>query len=267
MGSSLIQVQLFIWLDSQDLHEIVALPTQKINFFTCPWSFTLRTITLWIKVGIVYVKENFHLTSWNLWSSLTVPEAEPAPVLTSAPELQTSSHNPWMNTCIQLTTAVYMHRGCNFAGFKPKCKTDFLPWLHHSKFFMQTQYNSEARVKFLKIPTVTATMTEQIKTANILFTHCFKTAKTKLLPCGLRSDEVKHLVQISRILGIAAKKSYFLVLLDPTLLFDPMLDKPVFWWSAHIGMVRKSHIREPGCYGMLLSPSLTSSQPCCFNRL
>lgn len=63
MGSSLIQVWLFFWLDSQALREIVALPTQKINFFTCLWSFISRTVTLWIKVGIVDVKDNFHLTT------------------------------------------------------------------------------------------------------------------------------------------------------------------------------------------------------------
>lgn len=33
MGSSLIQVRLFFWLDSQALREIVALPIRKINFF------------------------------------------------------------------------------------------------------------------------------------------------------------------------------------------------------------------------------------------
>lgn len=52
--------------------------------------------------------------------------------------MDTQHSTPWMNTCIELTTAVYMHRVCNFAGFKPKCKTDFLPWLHYSKFFMHT---------------------------------------------------------------------------------------------------------------------------------
>lgn len=131
----------------------------------------------------------------------------------------------------------------SYLGFTKWLQNDFLPWLHHSVWCRQNTI-SEARVKFLKKSTVTATTTQQIKTANFLFTHCFKAANSKLLPCGLRSDEV-HWVQISRIRQHCSQdNSYFLVL------FDPTLDRPVLWLSTCIEMVRKSHIREPGYYWM-----------------
>lgn len=148
MGSSLIHVWLFFWLDSQALCEVVALPTQEINFFTCLWSFILRTVTLWMKAGIIDVKDNFHLTSCNLWSSVTVRQSLPQSLWVPQ-SCSTNTQHPWMNTCIELTMAVYMHRGCNFAALEPKCKTDFLPWLHHSAWCRQNKI-SEARVKFLR---------------------------------------------------------------------------------------------------------------------
>lgn len=154
-----------------------------------------------------------------------------------------NTQHPWMNTCIELTMAVYINRVWNFAGFKPKCKTDFLPWLHHSKFFMQTQYNFRGKSQAFKEINCYNNYDWIDKTANILFTHCFKTANTKLLPCSLRSDEVKHLVQILRIWQYCSQENnYFLVL------FDPTLDKPVFCSSTCIEMLRKSHITEPSCY-------------------
>lgn len=89
MGSSLNQVQLSIWLDSQALRGILALSTQKINFLTCLWSFPLRTATLCINVGTVDGGDNFHFTSWDRWSSAALPKTELTTLLTSAPELQT----------------------------------------------------------------------------------------------------------------------------------------------------------------------------------
>lgn len=125
------------------------LPTQKINFLTCLWSFTLRPLTLWIKGGTVDVRENFHFTGWDPWSSVALPETEP---LLSLPEPQDCRHwlCGWIAPLSPLRLFTCMTYSPNFAGFKPKCKTNFLPWLCHSKFFIQTPYVSREESQVLK---------------------------------------------------------------------------------------------------------------------
>lgn len=127
----------------------LALPTQKINFLTCLWSFTLRPVTLWIKGGTVDVRENFHFTGWDPWSSVALPETEP---LLSLPEPQDCrvSLCGWIAPLSPLRLFTCMSYSPNFAGFKPKCKTNFLPWLCHSKFFIQTPYVSREENQVLK---------------------------------------------------------------------------------------------------------------------
>lgn len=136
------------------------LPKRSI-FFTCLWSFISRTVTLWIKVGIVDVKDNFHLTSWNLWSSDTVPEAELISVLRSAPELEIWTHNtpgwipalssPWLFTLTGYETLQDL-----------SLNAKLISYLGSTTVSSSCRHNtiSEARVKLLKKSTVTTTMTE-----------------------------------------------------------------------------------------------------------
>lgn len=164
-----------------------------------------------------------------------------------------------MNTCIEHTTAVYMHRVWNLAEFKPKCKTDFLPWFHHSKFFMQTKYNFRGKSQVFKEINCYNNYDRINKTVNnILFTHYFKTANTKLLPCGLRSDEVKQLVQILRIQWHCSQEKLFSCSVWPNTWWTCVLIKYMHWNGQE-----KSHHRAWLLPGLLK----TTSQPCCFNRL
>lgn len=123
-------------------------------------------------------------------------------VLTSAPELQTRTHNtqphgwiPALSSPQQFTCTGYV----TLQDLSQNAK--LISYVGFTTLSSSCRYNiiSEARVKLLKKSTVTATTTEQIKIANnILFAHCFKTGNTKLLPCSLRSNELKHLVQVLR---------------------------------------------------------------------
>lgn len=175
----------------------------KIIFFACLWSFILRTVTLWIKVGVLDVKDNFHLTAWNPWSSVTVPEAELTTVLTSAPEGQTWTHNIQPHGWIPALNSPQLFTCTGYVTLQDLSQNaKLISYLGFTTVSSSCRHNviSEARLKLLKKSTVTAAMTEYIKTANnILFAHCFKTANTKLLPCSLRSNEVEHLVQVIRI--------------------------------------------------------------------
>lgn len=135
------------------------LPKRSI-FFTCLWSFILRTVTLWIKVGIVDVKDNFHFTSWNL-CSVTVPEAELTPVLMSVPELEIWTHNthgwipalssPQLFTCTGYETLQDLSQNAKLISYLGFTTTN--PSCRHNPI-------SEARVKSLKKSTVTTTTTE-----------------------------------------------------------------------------------------------------------
>lgn len=82
----------------------------KINCFACLWSFILRTVTLWIKVGIVDVKDDFHLTTWNLWSSVTVPEAE---------------------------LSLRVPQNCKHGHITLNLMDEYLHWAHHSSLHAQ----------------------------------------------------------------------------------------------------------------------------------
>lgn len=161
MGSSLIQVQLFVWRWQSSSPWDCGTTYPKDKFFYLPVIFYIKDYNSVDQSRNCRCERKLspHQLKYVELSHSAWGRANPCPY--ECPRTANiNTQHPWMNTCIQLTTAVYMYRGCNFAGFKPKCKTDFLPWLHHSKFFMQTQYNSEARVKFLKKSTVTATMTK-----------------------------------------------------------------------------------------------------------
>lgn len=97
---------------------------------------------------------------WNLWSSVTVPEAELISVLRSAPELEIWTHNtpgwipalssPWLFTLTGYET---------LQDLSPNAK--LISYLG-STVSSSCRHNtiSEARVKFLKKSTVTTTMTE-----------------------------------------------------------------------------------------------------------
>lgn len=164
-----------------------------------------------------------------------------------------------MNTCIELTTAVYMYRVCNFAGFKPKCKTDFLPWLHHSKFFMQTQYNFRGKSQVFKEINCYSNY-DWIDQKNQTTFYLLTALRLQTLSfCYVVLEMVKW--SIWGYYGMAAKKTViFLFCLTQHL-------TNLFWLSMCTEMVRKSHIREPGWYWILLRLFLTTSQPCCPNRL
>lgn len=162
MGSSLIQVWLlFFWLDSQALHEIVALPTQKINFFYLSVIFYIKDCNSVDQSRNCRCERQLPPHYWNLWSSVKVPEAELISVLRSAPELEIWTHNtpgwipalssPWLFTLTGYETLQDL-----------SLNAKLISYLGSTTVSSSCRHNtiSEARVKLLKKSTVTTTMTE-----------------------------------------------------------------------------------------------------------
>lgn len=135
------------------------LPTQKINFLTCLWSFTLRPLTLWIKGGTVDVRENFHFTGWDPWSSVALPETEP---LLSLPEPQDCRH--WLCGWIAPLSPLRLFTCMTYS---PNCLQDLsqnakliscLGFATVSSSYRHHMF-PEKRVKCLRKANVTATTT------------------------------------------------------------------------------------------------------------
>lgn len=169
-----------------------------------------------------------------------------------------------------------------FAGFKPKCKTDFLPWFHNSELFIRTCCTLRAKGQGVKeincsqqqwlhrcfqlhlfrerpLPPEVQPVRFEHTDKQDFISLLFKTENTILLsPTVLEVMKFSICCRSWGWLGLpqcCSRENYFLALV-----VGPTLNEPMFWWRACTKMVRKSHIREPGCYWMLLKLLLTTLQ-------
>lgn len=137
----------------------LALPTQKINFLTCLWSFTLRTVTLWIKGGTADVRENFHFSGWNPWSSVALLKTE---LLLSLREPQDCKHSlcTWIAPLspLRLFTCVSYSPNCLQDLSQNAKLTSCLGFTTVSSSYRHHMF-PEKRVKCLRKVNVTATTT------------------------------------------------------------------------------------------------------------